>query len=222
MKPLVVYTAIMGGFNDLLTAIKVPPDLKRRPIRYFCFSDSNSKCPPGWELRPPLFRDRDPRRVARWHKIMSHLIFPSAEFTLWHDGSHHLSANPWEVIDTGLARGRMFATFKHPLRDCVYQEIQACLMLKKDLPARLYAQAERYLRAGYPQRHGLFETSCVARCAAAAIAKLNEAWWRELEQGSCRDQVALPYAIWKTGVTGIGVLPGSRDKSKYFLFRPHR
>src|ERR1700674_3112696 len=98
MQTLVVYTAIMGGFNDMLTPIKVPRDAKRRPVRYVCFSDFNVNCPVGWELQPLGFSNKDPRRTARWLKIMSHLLFAEAQFTLWHDGSHHLKVNPWDII----------------------------------------------------------------------------------------------------------------------------
>jgi hypothetical protein len=222
MKSLIVYTAITGGFNDMLAAPRVPPDAKGRPVRYICFSDSKIICPDGWEWRPVLLRERDPRRTARWHKTMSHIIFPSAEFTLWHDASHHLKVNPWHVIDFGLAGSRAFATFKHPQRDCVYQEIQACLLLRKDVPARLYTQAERYRREGYPARCGLFETACVARRRSPLSARLNEIWWKEIKEGSCRDQVSLPYAMWKSGLKHVGVLKGCRDKSPYFTFRAHR
>jgi hypothetical protein len=153
---------------------------------------------------------------------MSHLLFADAQFTLWHDGSHHLKVNPWDVIDDSLSDDREFATFKHPMRDCIYEETQACLQLKKDAPGRLLEQAERYSQEGYPAGEGLFETSCIARRNSAAVAGLNDLWWREIQRSSCRDQISLPYVIWKLNFAQLAVLSGNGTDSAYFTFRPHR
>jgi hypothetical protein len=153
---------------------------------------------------------------------MSHVLFPEFQFTLWHDGSHHLMVNPWEIIDCAFAGEMAFATFKHPKRDCLYQETEACITLKKDRPEILLEQSRRYARDGYPARRGLFETSCVARRNCDAVSHLNQLWWREIQHGSCRDQISLPYAMWKSAFTQLILLSGSRDRSTYFAFKPHR
>jgi hypothetical protein len=153
MQPLIVYTAITGDIDDIISPINAARGQENRPVRYVCFSDSLLGGPTGWEFLPVRVRDRDPRRTARWHKVMRRLLFPEAEFTLWHGASQCLRVNPWDAIDCGLPDDHVFATFKHPVRDCVYQEIHACIILGKDvprLPALLRKQAERYRRDVYP------------------------------------------------------------------------
>src|SRR5207302_5306019 len=175
---------------DTLSAITVPPDVRNRPIQYVCFSDSNIICPEGWEIQPLRFSGTDARRIARWHKTMSHRLFDDVDLTLWHDGTHHLKVNPWKIVDDVDFRRQVFATFRHPLRTCVYEEIQACLDLEKDAPENLLRHASRYRDEGYPQGLGLFETACVLRSTCRAVTALNEIWWREIETGSCRDQIS--------------------------------
>jgi alkaline ceramidase TOD1/glycosyltransferase MUCI70-like protein len=222
MNPLYVYTAVVGGFNDSLSPIHIPSDPFGRPVRFVCFSDSVDRCPPGWEIRPLLIKGRNARLTARWHKIMSHRVLPEASITLWHDGSHSLKVNPWHVADRCLSRSHTFASFKHPIRNCIYQEVQACVKLRKDAPERLWKQAERYQREGYPAHFGLLETSCIARLGSPAVHQLNESWWQQLDFWSCRDQVSLPYVIWRSGFRHLGAIPGCRDNSPFFTFRPHR
>src|SRR6202451_478412 len=163
MESLVVYTAIVGQFNDVLFPIPTAKDPSRRPVRYVCFSDRDIDCPPGWERRLLRAEYGCPRLTARWHKIMSHVLFPEVDITIWHDGSNFFTVNPWNLVDCCLTMGREFATFRHPKRDCVYQEIEACIALRKDIPKRLLEQGARYRGHDYPAHNGLIETSCSFR-----------------------------------------------------------
>jgi hypothetical protein len=153
---------------------------------------------------------------------MSHVLFPDSSFTLWHDGSHHLRINPWKIVDTVLSDRYSFAAFRHPKRDCVYQEIEACIGYRMDSLELLTSQKERYMRVGYPAHNGLFETGCVVRRQCSEVRRLNESWFKEIYFGSCRDQVALPYALWRTGFKDVSTIPGRGKKSKFFSFRSHK
>jgi len=221
MTPLIVFTAITGDVNDVLSPTNVPLDARNRQARYICFTYSETLEAIGWEVHPIRFFDANPRRMARWHKAMSHRLFPDADITFWHDGTHQLKVNPWEIADDVDLHEHVIATFRHPTRSCVYEEIQACLALGNDLPERLRAQESRYRCHGYPQGNGLFETACVVRKTCRVMTTLNENWWQEIKSGSCRDQVSLPYVMWKAQFNAFGVLPGCRDQSRYSTFIPH-
>jgi hypothetical protein len=221
MNILYVYTAIAGGFNDGLGPIHIPIDPRGRSVRCVCFTDSIRLGPQGWELRPLLSHSRNDRLTARWHKIMSHRVLPEASLTIWHDGSHHLVSNPWRIVDQCLSKQRTFASFKHPDRNCTYEEANACIKLLKDHPDRLRMQVDSYRQDGFPAHYGLLETSCVARVQNAEVAQINESWWQQVAFWSCRDQVSLPYVIWRSRFKHLGSIPGSRDKSAFFSFRPH-
>ncbi len=45
-------------------------------------------------------------------------------------------------------------------------------------------------------------------------------WWKEVEKFSRRDQLSLPYLIWKEKIQ-IGLLEGNRKSNKYSLFHEH-
>jgi hypothetical protein len=221
-EPLCVYTAISGSIDDHLAPIRVPDDAFGRPVQYICFSDRPQASVAGWTVVPLQFKADTPRLTARWHKIMSHLLFPRSDFTLWHDGSHRLVVNPWTVVDHALSRGEAFATFRHPMRDCAYEEAKVRIRLGKDSKTKLTRQTERYVREGFPTQMGLLETCCIVRDRSSRVQRLNEAWFAEVSNESWRDQVSLPYVIWKLPFNGLGILPGSRVDSPFLDYRPHK
>ena len=93
---LVVYTAIIGGFNDYPHR----PAVINPDVQYVVFSDTHRTVPTPWELRRPVWVHNSPRRTARYHKINADLLFPDAALTLWHDGSHQLVVDPWTVVNS--------------------------------------------------------------------------------------------------------------------------
>lgn len=233
MQPLIVYTAIIGGFNDRLRPAPTARDPQNRPVKYVCFTDSfsfNFTDPPSpdgapkWELRLPRWEHLEvPRRTARWHKLLAHRALggDSPEFSLWLDGSHQLKVNPWELVDRYLAADKSeVATFKHCQRDCVYEEAKACVALHKDDTAAIVRQMDRYAREGVPHHAGLYETSVFLRRHTLATAAFNEAWWRELSGGSLRDQLSVNYVARECKVD-VKHIAGTRYQSPFFVFHKH-
>lgn len=230
---LVVYTAIIGGFNDKLRPPPVERDPRKRPVKYVCFTDCiyrNDTDPPRasgsprWEIRLPLWEHRDsPRRTARWHKVMAHeaLYDYKPDYSLWLDGSHQLDADPWSLVDRYMQTNVALATFKHCQRDCVYEEAKACVALRKDDKEVIAAQMDRYAKEGVKPHAGLFETSVFMRRCWTEVERFNALWWAEISAGSLRDQLSVNYAARKTGLA-YNHIEGTRYKSPHFTFYSHR
>lgn len=219
MPELVVYTAITGGFNNELRR-PVVHDPAGREIRFVCFSDCVDSALTPWELCRPMWTHADPRRIARWHKVNSHVLFPRADYTLWHDGNQNLVFNPWELVDRFLRDGDI-ASYKHPQRDCVYEEHKACIQRKKDDPQVIRDQMDRYKAEGYPAHNGLLETTVMLRRNCPAVTDFNAAWWSEIAAGSRRDQLSVNYVLHSLKIP-IVHLPGQRDRPVFFKYYPHR
>ncbi len=217
---VVVYTAITGNFNDELREPLDYQPCNDWKVRYVCFTDAARPASTRYEIKAPQWEHENPRRTARWHKINSHLLFPDADFTIWHDGSHQFIVDPVKVA-LYLA-GEQFGAFKHPDRKCVYEELKACIRLRKDDALLMTKQVESYRLLGYPKDHGLYETALVARTNSQEVKILNERWWSYLVRGSYRDQLSINYAMYSTGFRSACYLPGCRDRSEFLRFYPHR
>jgi len=212
MSNIIVYTAIMGNYDTL----REPKEKGSAKFVAFLTHQFKSR---GWEthLIVPM---QDLVRTARNYKIMSHIHFPEAEYTIWVDGNIIPRIAPDVLVEECLSDGIDIAAFRHPSRDCAYQEAARCIVKGKDKSEKLTGQANIYSTEGFPRNYGLVETGFVIRRNTPQVTLLNEKWWEQAEKHSNRDQVGLPYALWKTG-TEINRLEGSLIKHNWFEHKAH-
>ena len=60
-------------------------------------------------------------------------------------------------------------------------------------------QIANYLSQGFPTHNGLFENSILVRDNRnVCVQALMRYWWDEYNKYQTRDQLSLPYVIWKT------------------------
>lgn len=209
-----VYTAVLGGCPDELYE---PPPFPG--VRYVAFTDRPA---PGWETPKRIDDEEDPRRAARFYKCLPHVVLPGEHLTVWVDGTHQVQANMTQyVLDALKNLTADFATFKHRERVCLYQEVRACLQLQKDRPDLLLTQARRYESEGFPYYHGLCETPVVVRANTPSVRTLGQLWWQEIRQGSARDQVSLPYVLWKLRRSYVRLPGWAHVNPQGFRFHPH-
>jgi hypothetical protein len=120
-----------------------------------------------------------------------------------------------------LLNDNAIAVFEHMQRNCVYQEAEACIKLRKAVADRIRAQVEHYRHEGYPYNNGLAETTAVLRKHTPEINALGDAWWTEMKTWTLRDQLSLDYLCWKHDIQ-YAQLEGGRTESTHFTWRPHR
>jgi hypothetical protein len=161
-----------------------------------------------WDTRTIDKVDRDPNRNAKQYKILPHKFFPDYEYSLWIDGSIELVVPVQTLIDKYL-KDANWAQFKHPGRDCAYEEAVTCINLKKDDELIISEQMARYHEEGLPDHAGLNEcTILLRRHNEADVIAFDEMWWEEIDKGSKRDQLSYSYCLWKTKLQ-MNLMPGT-------------
>ena len=210
-----VYTAITGGKDTLKDTQNT------LGAKFVAFTDKpfESKV---WERRDACNEFTDPVRNAKKHKILPHLYFPDAEYSLWIDGSISLKVPLDDLIHKYL-QNTDIAMFPHPYRNCLYDEALTCITLGLDNPDTIKKQVEEYNLEGYLPRRGLFETTVILRRHTNEIRAFNETWWDEIVWGSRRDQISLPYVLHKTA-TDVAIMEGyvhDEGGNKYFGYEGH-
>lgn len=230
MSKLIVYSCVTGSYDKINQTLLASVGIAEPNVSYIVYTDTVSKpefrrSPNSaitWELRPLVWKHNlCRRRTARWHKVNSHLLPQEAEQTVWIDGSQKIK--PVEIyakLVVPLQAKYVLATFKHPDRSCIYQEMQACIHYHKDNPKLMQKQIAQYRAENYPAYNGMVETACVFRQTCAEVAKFNELWWEQINQHSFRDQLSFNYVAWKLN-QAYGIIPGRRDASRFFEFIPH-
>lgn len=206
MAKVVVYTVNIGAYEPLLA-----PHVFHPSMDYVCLTDTPVPEVPPWQQRVVLREMDDPSRESRRFKIMPHRHFPEAEYTLYHDGNIRLKHV--HFLDWLTDRDMAFCT--HPLRDCVYQEAEACIEAGKGSREEIEDQMARYKAEGYPEHAGLAAGTVILRRHTEAVRRFNETWWEEYSKGSSRDQLSLHYTSLKLGI-GYDLIPNGLYGSDKF------
>lgn len=157
---------------------------------------------------------------AKRYKILPHIFVPS-DITIWIDANIFLKTDKKFLVESLLGDNDM-VLFKHPYRKTVYEEFET---LKKEerfkipwLQEKLALQEERYRSEGF-EGGKLYECNFIIRRNNERVNALMNAWWAEITAWQWRDQVSLPYVIWKYGSdVKIGEIQGNIRNNKMFKY----
>src|SRR5690606_5803559 len=116
---IAVYTAVTSGYDDL----KDPETL---PITcdFIVFSEQDLDLR-IWQTRPMPMFDSDPTRRARFVKTHPHLLLKDYDVSIWIDANVAVIGNLTELLGY-LDDDTFAATWKHPCRNAVREEVAAC------------------------------------------------------------------------------------------------
>lgn len=210
-----IYTAIFGAYDNLK---EQPP--QNLDCEFLCFTDNPELRSKTWRIiqhEDERTAGMPTRMRARRLKIMNHELFspparkwwpfPKADgetlrcdYSIWIDGSVRIKQETFAEEMIGYLGRYGMAMFIHPDRDCIYDEAEVCaqpeFIKNRGLPLR--EQVEHYRSEGYPERNGLIATTVLARdMRRKELSKINRDWWQELLKWTNRDQLSLPYVLWK-------------------------
>lgn len=194
---IVVYTAMFAE-NGRQYDNMVEPELVVRDgsVEYYYFTNCQMSSD-VWKIIDIENNNLSGRRASRWIKTHPFILFPDADFVLWHGGNVSLKIDPHDLLK--FLGDNDTAILKHPIRDCVYKEFGWCGAL--DVGKIINAQKVRYQAEGYPENNGLVAANLVLRKNSSEARKLSRAWWDEVVLGSHRDQLSFNYTSWKTGIS---------------------
>jgi hypothetical protein len=195
---LACVTAICGGYDTIIETHHNEDGAK-----FVCFTDNPSLRSNLW-VTLPACNEFDGRwdaavRNAKRHKVMIH-EYINCEYSLWIDGNVMLIQPMTHILASFMRADCDIYFFKHPARDCAYDEMEICARLNLDDPDVMRNQLAKYEAEGFPRHYGLHAGGTILRRHTKQVAEFNRFWWNEICQHSKRDQLSLDYSIWKTGI----------------------
>jgi len=215
---VVVYTAVTGNYDNLAApAMKVPN------WNYLCFTDEPSVARPGWEIRVLPQSDLDPIRRSRLPKILAHRFLFDYDISIWIDANIGIAGDLAAFCKTALAHADI-AFFRHgDHRPSVFAEIQACSLLNKAPYEVMARQYESYRGNGFPDNVGIIPECgvIVRRHHRPRVRAAMEEWWTELLAHSPRDQIGLPYVIWRNSLAITLLDWNLREATPWFSYGSH-
>ncbi len=205
MKKIAIITATAGDGRLNLSV----PTVIHKNADYFAFVDKPFNCR-VWNTRllPDFTIDSKykNRRIAKTPKILPELFLPEYDYYFWVDCTHDVVMDPEKIIKEYM-KDSDIAVFKHTTRNCIYEEAKVLKELNYDYHHNIDNQIQFCRMLEYPENNGLYELSTFVRKCTENIRTLNLMWWENICRYSSRDQISLPFCLWKTGIVPT-ILPG--------------
>lgn len=218
-KDTVIYTAISGNYDDLKD-----PNYIDENCDYICFTDNPKIKSNIWNVRPFPKNTLDSVRKCRNLKILPHRYLKEYKYSIWMDGNIEINGKLDPLISRYFRElSKELLTFKHPSRDCIYDEAEACITMKTDNAKTISKQIEKYYNEGFPKKNGLVESNVIFReHNSPKVIQVMEDWWKEVESYSRRDQLSFNYVAWKHGFKYDELDGNSRGNNDYFNAIQHK
>lgn len=158
------------------------------------------------------------RRDAKLYKILPHLVLPGFDYYIWLDSTHVLEVDPEQLIEEYLSKSDI-AVFKHPERDCVYEEGNLVKNIKYDHPNLIEDQLDFYRDMNYPVHNGLYELPVRIQRNNKRTQQLGLMWWEQICMFSSRDQISFPFVCYQLGINP-SIIPGRANTIRGNKFMP--
>ena len=176
-----IYTVITGGYDNLNPA----PTFKGWDKILFCDEDINPK---GWELRK-IDKSDNPLLQSRDIKINSHVHLSEYDLVCYIDGHQIFVSEPPSTP----------IWIMHSRRKSIFEEAKQIIKHGRFSTKLVNDQIDYYKRKGY-ECTGLYLNGFFVREHKKDINTLHDVWFEETSRFTQRDQLSLPFAIWKTGI----------------------
>lgn len=178
----VIYTVITNQYDNL---IKIP---NFKGWDKIAFIDTNINDSKGWEVRQ-IEKSDNPIQQSRDYKIRSHIYLYNYDLVCYIDGNQLLLKEP--------PSSPIF--FRHTRRKNIFEEAKQLIINGRFSAEYINPQIKYYKDQGFNE-NGLYLNGFFVRDHSPEINTLHEIWYAETLRFTPRDQLTLPYAIYKTGI----------------------
>ncbi|XP_010555210.1 PREDICTED: uncharacterized protein LOC104824754 isoform X2 [Tarenaya hassleriana] len=241
---------VATGIFDAYDAPHQPSNISERSKNLFCFvmtvdevsfdfikknttvrSDRDGGLWVGvWRLillkTPPY---DEPRRNGKVPKILTHRLFPEAQYSIWIDGKMELIVDPLLILERYLWRGKhTFAIAQHKHHRSIYEEADACKRRKRyarpliDLHMKIY----RYegLEPWSIKKNTVSdvpEGAVIIREHTALNNLFSCLWFNEVHLLTPRDQLSFGYIVYRLKGDFKFFMFQNCEYNSLFVLHPH-
>ena len=215
-----VYKCVFSDYDVILRPLKTS-----KACDYVVVTDNPNMSAPGWRKHiVSVMPFSSPKEANLFYRSTFHEHLSSYEASLYLDGNIQICSDITSLFETFISYGTALGLQVHPSRISVKEEIEACVNFSKlkSVPDA-WAELDHYRSLGFLDDVGMFETGIIIK--NHSVKGLDDAmnmWYRIFREFGQRDQISLPYIIWKTGVSYSKLNYGLRDPEpvSFFLY-PH-
>lgn len=219
---IAVYTCVLGSYDKLQEPFIIPDNCD-----FYVYCDSD------YEVNSHIWQKRDinnitdmdaklsPLEKSRFVKMCPHILFPEYEYSFYVDANVKIMIDISEYMHY---IGQEGISMHQHYRNCVYKEAKAITYYHK-APKQKIAQCVAYLlKNGMPENYGMVSCGIIARCHHNPVCiRIMDEWWKIFRENVHRDQMWLPYILFKQGINieNIATMPSSFSEDESFIIYKH-
>lgn len=215
---IAVYTSVFGGYDKIINPIVAPDNCD-----FFIFTDCVIDEDSIWKKIDISLSDfglegKNDIEKNRFFKMHPHKLFPDYKYSIYIDGNIKIMTDLTEFIKDMNPYGLVM--HNHYRQNCVYKEIKKCKKIKKDKRENLELHYKHLKENGMPNNYGMLEAPIIVReHSNDRCIKIMEDWWDEFEKYSKRDQISLPYVLFKENIRINEIAKLGNDIYSNFAFK---
>lgn len=221
---IAVYTCIIGPYDKPEEPLYISPQCD-----YFIITDQKIQSNSVWKkIDSTSLNDipcKAPNEVNRFVKLHPDYFFSDYDYSIYVDGNIVIVADMVPLINQ-MSEDQIIGIHRHDRRDCAYTEMETF----KHIPRlqkhyeNAKVQMNEYRKEGFPEHYGLFENPIIIRKHNDSFCKdIMSLWWKQLTVYSMRDQISLPYVLWKMNVSQdkLFIMGNDLRENSRFIQREH-
>ena len=219
---IAVYTCITGMYDNV-----EEPLIVENCCDYFLYTNNEKLKSDIWTIKnipDNIQKINDNAKINRYIKMHPKELFKNYDYAIYIDGNIKLISTISSFIKNVNPKTGM-AIHRHSANNCIFKEIETCRAYGKGKYKNLKKQARRYKKEGFPINYGMLECNVlVSDLNNEKSISLFDSWWNEyLKSESMRDQIALPYVLWKNGIQieDVGNLGNNVNKNYKLKINSH-
>lgn len=214
---IAIYTCIFGNYDKINEPLVMPNNCD-----YFVITDEEKSIETNWKFKNVDLVEYGLQKESniaknRFFKMHPHLLFPEYKYSIYVDGNIKIMTDLTEFIQNVNSTG--IQMHNHYRQDCIYKEIRKCHKMKKDSKENLDKHLNHLINNNMPKNYGMLEAPIIVRKHNNSLCiKIMEDWWQEFVQYSKRDQISLPYVLYKNDIKVADIATLGNDIYSNFAF----
>ncbi len=194
-RKYVICTSFSAGYDTL----KLPAVVDDR-FDYVAYTDENVSGYGVYDIRPFPVAEKDAGRTIRYVKTHPHELFAEYDAVIWIDSSLLIVESLYPLLEQFLKTGKPVASTPHQHRQTIQEELEACILRKKDDPAVMKKQVARYEASGFGGKILAENGLLMFNLKNKKLPGVMNTWWYEVKNYSKRDQLSFGYALFMNHV----------------------
>lgn len=217
----VIYTCITRGYDNAKDPILLNDNLE-----YVCFTD-NANQEGAWQKKdlPCEVSKYNGTLANRYCKMHPFELFENYDYAVYIDGNVRPVSDLSKLYHIAKESKSGLALHLHSRRECVYEEIEACSMYKRGNIPAVKKLKDDLVKEHFPKNFGLLEATVFVVDLHNMLAReILKDWWDILLKSETkRDQLLLPYVLWKKGMSlnDVGILGNNVYRNPMFFVSKH-